>query len=187
MLDLSLRADPEVWSAVPYPDDALVWRDACVANAFGDRQDDVLEAATLALRTRAELDATHVLFLDAVGHRLLGAVAVFAYDDVPAASDQSQAESAARAMVPSAWDVHSIVADAGAMHGWRVTIVDTASTDDSRGSGTGVVIDAIWTVYVLDAGGRCVVVLISPMSPPNAALAQMYTERLLETMEVVSK
>ncbi|SDG63247.1 hypothetical protein [Microbacterium pygmaeum] len=184
MPDLVLNADPEIWSLVPGWQQALAWREQRTATTEAERRADVFEAATLALRTRAEVDATHVLFLDAVGHRLLGALAVFAYDDVPAASSRTQAEEIARAMVPSAWEVHSIVADLGGGPGWRVTVIDAPLTDDGAQV---ALVEAVWTVYVLEVAGRLVVALLSAMSPPNAALAQVHAERVLVTMNVVQE
>lgn len=184
MPDLTLQADPDVWSVVPYPDEAL----ACETPA--SHTSPMTGERTSSRRPRwrcihaPELEAPHVFLLDAVEHRLLGALAVFRYDDVPLASDQDQAEAVASAMVPSVWGVQSIAADAGKMRGWRVTVVDKARTEDSQEAA--FVIEAVWTVYVLNADGRCVVSLLSPMAPFNAALAQMYTGRMLETIEVVS-
>lgn len=87
-------------------------------------------------------------------------------------------------MVPSAWEVHSIVADLGAGPGWRVTVIDAPLTDDGAQV---ALVEAVWTVYVLEAAGRLVVGLLSAMSPPNAALAQVHAERVLVTMKVVQE
>ena len=182
MPDLVLRADPAIWSQVPFAEEALAWRDARLANVSVDRQPAVREAATLALRTRAEVDATHVLFLDDVEHRILAALAVFAYDDVPPASGQVEAEAIARAMVPSAWEPLGIPVGLDAISGWRITVVDAAPSSADQ---PGAVADAVWTVYVLDARGRCVVALLSAMAPLNAAAAQIRAEAVLSTLEVV--
>ncbi|MDF2920537.1 MULTISPECIES: hypothetical protein [Microbacterium] len=182
MPDLAIAPDETIWSRVPdEPDEILRWRDARVAEAPEDHRDRIGEGATLAGMARAAApSATFVLALTAHDARVLGALTVFAYADVPPASNEEQAIELARSATLSDWDSFALAGEFGSARGWRVTTPVAPEGEKSAEA------SAFWTTYALDLEGVCIVAFLTPMFPEAAAVAQLHVERLLNTLEVAS-
>ncbi|WP_405373986.1 MULTISPECIES: hypothetical protein [unclassified Microbacterium] len=178
MTAIALRPDDTVWSEVPESEQLDPWLRAQVDAAPADRRSRIVDAGLLAARTRLESDASIVLFLNISHGVVLSALAVYAWDDVPAAEDADSAAAIAVGAVPTPWDVDTHDVQLGPWQGWRVTILD-----DANGAGPAVTATTAWTVYILDIGGRCVVAVLAPLPPEAAVLAQHHSERALATLE----
>ncbi|GAB2706895.1 hypothetical protein BKA24_000719 [Microbacterium marinum] len=179
MTAISLRPDDAVWSEVPEPEHLDAWLRPHVDAAPAERRGRVVDAALLAARTRLESDASIVLFLDIAHGVVLSALAVYAWDDVPAPGSAEKAAEIGVSAVPTSWDADTHEIELGPWAGWRVTILD-----DAAGPGPAMTASTAWTVYVLDVAGRCVVAVLAPLPPEAAVLAQHHSEHALATLEI---
>jgi len=179
MKTISLRPDATVWSEVPEPEGLDRWLRSHVEAAPVARRARVVDAGLLAARTRLESDPSVVLFLNIANGVVLSALAVYAWDDVPAADSADAAAAIARGAVPTTWDVDTHDVELGPWRGWRATVFD-----DATDSAPAAIVKAAWTVYVLDVGGRCVVAVLAPLPPEAAMLAHRHSEQALATLDV---
>lgn len=179
MTVIAVRPDAAVWSEVPAPEHVEQWLQPHVDAAPAERRSRIVDAGLLAARTRLESDASVVLFLNIARGLVLSALAVYAWDDVPAAGSADAAAAVARAVVPSAWEVDAHDVELGPWRGWRVTVLDS----DAPAPASATTVASAWTVYALDVAGRCVVGLLAPLPPEAALLAQHHSEHALATLE----
>ena len=190
MPELSVEADPRLWSVVPPESEAEPWLRSLLDSRTDEQQARILLAADLAVTAReAAPDSLVLLLCEPVSG--LYATLGFLVTEAPAFRDAARAEELALTLTPSPWPPTTTPFTAGAVSGWRVTVLfsdeDAASDEQTaEGADASPVTPLGWvrTTYVLDLDGRLVVGQLSPLSPEAGAVALALTEQLLPTLEI---
>lgn len=195
MPELSVEADPRLWSVVPPESEAEPWLRSLLDGRTDEQQARILLAADLAVTAReAAPDSLVLLLCEPVSG--LYATLGFLVTEAPAFRDAARAEELALTLTPSPWPPTTTPFTAGAVSGWRVTVLfsdEDATSDEQTGDGqTADGADAspvtplgwVRTTYVLDLDGRLVVGQLSPLAPEAGAVALALTEQLLPTLEI---
>ncbi|CAI9392917.1 hypothetical protein [Microbacterium sp. T2.11-28] len=187
MPELSVEADPRLWSVVPAEADAEEWLRALLEGRTDEQSARILLAADLAMTAReAAGDALVLLLCEPVSG--LYATLGFIVTDAPAFSDRGRAEELALTVTPSPWPPTTTALPEGPVSGWRVTVLfsddDQPPTADPSPATT---LGWVRTTYVLDLHGRLAVGQLSPLSPEAGAVAMALTEQLLPTLELESR
>ncbi|WEK13848.1 MAG: hypothetical protein P0Y48_01130 [Candidatus Microbacterium phytovorans] len=190
MPELSVEADPRLWSVVPLESEAEPWLRALLEGRTDEQQARILLAADLAVTAReAAPDSLVLLLCEPVSG--LYATLGFLVTEAPAFRDAARAEELALTLTPSPWPPTTTPFTAGAVSGWRVTVLfsdeDAASDEQTTdGADASPVTPLGWvrTTYVLDLDDRLVVGQLSPLAPEAGAVALALTEQLLPTLEM---
>lgn len=190
MPELSVEADPRLWSVVPPESEAEPWLRSLLDGRTDEQQARILLAADLAVTAReAAPDSLVLLLCEPVSG--LYATLGFLVTEAPAFRDAARAEELALTLTPSPWPPTTTPFTAGAVSGWRVTVLfsdEDAAADEQTpdGAEASPVTPLGWvrTTYVLDLDDRLVVGQLSPLAPEAGAVALALTEQLLPTLEI---
>lgn len=187
MPELSVEADPRLWSVVPAEADAEPWLRALLDGRTDEQSARILLAADLAITAReAAGDALVLLLCEPVSglYATLGLLVT----DAPAFSDRERAEELALTLTPSPWPPSTTALPDGPVAGWRVTVLFSGDDDTAPAEqAPATALDWVRTTYVLDLDGRLAVGQLSPLSPEAGAVAMALTEQLLPTLELESR
>jgi hypothetical protein len=187
MPELSVEADPRLWSVVPAEADAEDWLRTLLDGRTDEQSARILLAADLAVTAReAAGDALVLLLCEPVSG--LYATLGFLVTEAPAITDRARAEELALTLTPSPWPPTTTPLPADRVSGWRVSVLftgddDTAPTEQAPATA----LDWVRTTYVLNLDGRLAVGQLSPLSPEAGAVAMALTEQLLPTLELESR
>lgn len=180
MAELALRPNPDIWTVLPGASDAAAWYEAHVAAAPDAARDAVAAAAALAVRARVGGEFSEVLLLSDPGAALYAMLGVLALD-VAAPSNAAEALQVAGAFAPSSWQGEAVPFELGSANGWRVTSLDD---ETSMGDDSVRLPQTVSTVYVAELSGRCVIAVLSSLTPVVAAVVQRLAEQAVATFEV---
>ncbi len=195
MPELSVEADPRIWSAVPAETDAKPWLRALLEGRDEEQSARILLAADLAVAAREAAGDALVLLLCEPLSGLYASLALLV-TEAPAVPDANRAEELAIAITPSSWPPTTTRLPAAwsqaRLSGWRVTVLlDDADPEDvdaepSSASAGSPATDVGWvrTTYVLDLDGRLAIAQLSPLTPMASTVAMALTEQLLPTIEM---
>ena len=205
MPELSVEADPSIWSAVPAEADAEPWLRALLEGRNEEQSARILLAADLAVAAREAAGDALVLLLSEPLSGLYASLALLV-TDAPALPDAARAEELAIAITPSSWPptttrLPAAWSQAG-LSGWRVTVLlddadrpDADRQDSDRedsaaepsadaAASPATAVGWVRTTYVLDLNGRLALGQLSPLTPVASTVAMSLTEQLLPTIEM---
>lgn len=203
MPELSVEADPRLWSVVPAEADAEPWLRALLDGHDDEQSARILLAADLAMTAREAAGDALVLLLCEPFSGLYATLG-FLVTDAPAFTDRERAEELALTLTPSPWPPSTVALPElpglaeGSVAGWRVTVLfsedDHAESAESEETGReaagpapATALGWVRTTYVLNLHGRLAVGQLSPLSPEAGAVAMALTEQLLPTLELESR
>ncbi|RZI89046.1 MAG: hypothetical protein EOO67_12450 [Microbacterium sp.] len=197
MPELSVEADPGIWSAVPAEADAEPWLRALLEGRDEEQSARILLAADLAVAAKEAAGDALVLLLSEPVSGLYASLALLV-TDAPALSDAGRVEELALAITPSSWPptttrLPAAWSQAG-LAGWRVTVLlddsdrrdDDAEAPDPDAGSPATAVGWVRTTYVLDLHGRLALAQLSPLTPVASTVAMALTEQLLPTIEMTA-